>query len=451
MSTLLLKHSRLLVTMDDEHRRIPDGGLYVRDNVITQVGPMAELPAEADVVIDARGMVVLPGLINTHHHLYQTLTRAVPAAQNVELFDWLRTLYPIWAGLTSEAVYVSALVGLAELLLSGCTTTSDHLYIYPNDARLDDEIRAAQELGIRFHPSRGSMSLGRSKGGLPPDSVVEDEDAILRDCERVVAAYHDPDPYAMCRIVIAPCSPFSVTPELMHQSAVWARAHGLTLHTHLAETLDEERFCVEKFGVRPLALMQQLDWVGPDVWFAHTVHLNEDEIRLMAETGTGMSHCPGSNMRLGSGIAPIREMRDAGVRVSLAVDGSASNDSSHILAEARQAMLLQRVKKGATAMSAEESLEIATRGGAAVLGRDDLGRLAVGMAADFVAWQLDALDYAGAQHDPLAALVFCAPRRVDLAVINGRVRVWKGEIVGFDLERTIAHHNELSRRLVTGA
>ena len=451
MSTLLLKHSRLLVTMDDEHRRIPDGGLYVRDNVITQVGPMAELPAEADVVIDARGMVVLPGLINTHHHLYQTLTRAVPAAQNVELFDWLRTLYPIWAGLTSEAVYVSALVGLAELLLSGCTTTSDHLYIYPNDARLDDEIRAAQELGIRFHPSRGSMSLGRSKGGLPPDSVVEDEDAILRDCERVVAAYHDPDPYAMCRIVIAPCSPFSVTPELMRQSAAWARAHGLTLHTHLAETLDEERFCVEKFGVRPLALMQQLDWVGPDVWFAHTVHLNEDEIRLMAETGTGMSHCPGSNMRLGSGIAPIREMRDAGVRVSLAVDGSASNDSSHILAEARQAMLLQRVKKGATAMSAEESLEIATRGGAAVLGRDDLGRLETGMAADFVAWQLDALDYAGAQHDPLAALVFCAPRRVDLAVINGRVRVWKGEIVGFDLERTIAHHNELSRRLVTGA
>jgi len=451
MSTLLLKHARLLMTMDDEHRRIPDGGLYVRDNVITQVGPTAELPAEADVVIDARGMVVLPGLINTHHHLYQTLTRAVPAAQNVELFDWLRTLYPIWAGLTSEAVYVSALVGLAELLLSGCTTTSDHLYIYPNDARLDDEIRAAQELGIRFHPSRGSMSLGRSKGGLPPDSVVEDEDAILRDCERVVAAYHDPDPYAMCRIVIAPCSPFSVTPELMRQSAAWARAHGLTLHTHLAETLDEERFCVEKFGVRPLALMQQLDWVGPDVWFAHTVHLNEDEIRLMAETGTGMSHCPGSNMRLGSGIAPIREMRDAGVRVSLAVDGSASNDSSHILAEARQAMLLQRVKKGAKAMGAEEMLEMATRGGAAVLGRDDLGRLAVGMAADFVAWQLDALDYAGAQHDPLAALVFCAPRRVDLAVINGRVRVWKGEIVGFDLERTIAHHNELSRRLVTGA
>ena len=451
MSTLLLKHARLLMTMDDEHRRIPDGGLYVRDNVITQVGPTAELPAEADVVIDARGMVVLPGLINTHHHLYQTLTRAVPAAQNVELFDWLCTLYPIWAGLSGEAVYVSALVGLAELLLSGCTTTSDHLYIYPNDARLDDEIRAAQELGIRFHPSRGSMSLGRSKGGLPPDSVVEDEDAILRDCERVVAAYHDPDPYAMCRIVIAPCSPFSVTPELMRQSATWARAHGLTLHTHLAETLDEERFCVEKFGVRPLALMQQLDWVGPDVWYAHTVHLNEDEIRLMAETGTGMSHCPGSNMRLGSGIAPIREMRDAGVRVSLAVDGSASNDSSHILAEARQAMLLQRVKKGATAMSAEETLEIATRGGAAVLGRDDLGRLAVGMAADFVAWQLDALDYAGAQHDPLAALVFCAPRRVDLAVINGRVRVWKGEIVGFDLERTIAHHNELSRRLVTGA
>ncbi|MDY7040000.1 MAG: 8-oxoguanine deaminase [Chloroflexota bacterium] len=451
MSTLLLKHANLLATMDDEQRRVPDGGLYVRDNVIEQVGPTAELPVEADVVIDAQGMVVLPGMINTHHHLYQTLTRAVPAAQNVELFDWLRTLYPIWAGLTGEAVHVSALVGLAELLLSGCTTVSDHLYIYPNDSRLDDEVHAAQELGVRFHPCRGSMSLGRSKGGLPPDSVVEDEETVLRDCERVVAAYHNPEPYAMCRIVIAPCSPFSVTPELMRQSAAWARQRGLTLHTHLAETLDEERFCVEKFGVRPLALMEQLDWVGPDVWYAHTVHMNEDEIRLMAETGSGMSHCPSSNMRLGSGIAPIREMRDAGVRVSLAVDGSASNDSSHMLAEARQAMLLQRVKKGATALIAVEALEIATRGGAAVLDRADLGSLEIGKAADFVAWRLDALDYAGAQHDPLAALVFCAPRRVDLAVINGQVRVWNGEIVGFDLERVVAHHNELSRRLVMGA
>lgn len=450
MSTLLLKHANLLVTMDDEHRRIPDGGLYVRDHVIEQVGPTPHLPTEADVVIDAHGMVVLPGLINTHHHLYQTLTRALPAAQNVELFDWLRTLYPIWAGLTGEAVYVSALVGLAELLLSGCTTVSDHLYIFPNDARLDDEIHAAQELGVRFHPCRGSMSLGQSQGGLPPDSVVEDEDAILRDCQRVVAAYHDPAPYAMCRIVIAPCSPFSVTPELMRESAAWARQHGLTLHTHLAETLDEERFCLQKFGKRPLALMEKLEWVGPDVWYAHAVHINENEIRLMAETGTGMAHCPSSNMRLGSGIAPIRQMRDAGVRVSLAVDGSASNDSSHMLAEVRQAMLLQRVNKGATAMSAEEALEIATRGGAAVLNRDDLGSLETGKAADFVAWRMDALDYAGAQHDPLAALVFCAPRQVDLAVVNGRVRVWKGEIVGFDLERITARHNELSRRLVRG-
>jgi cytosine/adenosine deaminase-related metal-dependent hydrolase len=435
--------------MDDEHRLIPDGGLYARDNVIEQVGPTPHLPTAADVVIDAHGMVVLPGMINTHHHLYQTLTRALPAAQNVELFDWLRTLYPIWARLTGEAVYVSALVGLAELLLSGCTTVSDHLYIFPNDARLDDEIRAAQELGVRFHPCRGSMSLGQSQGGLPPDSVVEDEDAILRDCQRVVAAYHDPAPYAMCRIVIAPCSPFSVTPELMRESAAWARQHGLTLHTHLAETLDEERFCLQKFGKRPLALMEELEWVGPDVWYAHAVHMNENEIRLMAKTGTGMAHCPSSNMRLGSGIAPIRQMRDAGVRVSLAVDGSASNDSSHMLAEARQAMLLQRVNKGATAMSAEEALEIATRGGAAVLGRDDLGSLETGKAADFVAWRLDALDYAGAQHDPLAALVFCAPRQVDLAVINGRIRVWKGEIVGFDLERITARHNELSHRLVT--
>jgi cytosine/adenosine deaminase-related metal-dependent hydrolase len=448
MGTMLVRRASLLVTMDAQQRQIADGGLFAGDGVIEQVGPTEGLPVAADQVIDAAGMIVLPGLVNTHHHLYQTLTRALPAAQNAGLFDWLRTLYPIWARMDDEAVYVSAKVGLIELLLSGCTTVSDHLYLFPNGATLDAEVQAARELGIRFQPCRGSMSLGRSRGGLPPDSVVQSEDTILLDCERVVDAYHDPARYAMCRVTIAPCSPFSVTAEAMRASAAWARARGLTLHTHLAETLDEERFCVERFGRRPLALMEDLGWVGPQVWFAHGVHLSADEIARMAETGTGVAHCPTSNMRLGSGIAPVREMRDAGVRVGLAVDGSASNDASHMLAEARQAMLLQRVARGAAAMGAAEALEMATVGGARVLGRDDVGVLAPGMAADLVGWRLDALEYAGAQHDPLGALVFCAPRTVDLSVIGGRMVVWQGQVIGVDVPRLVARHNEISRQMV---
>ena len=451
MSTLLLKNAALLITMDEKRRQIEQGGLWVRDNVIEMVGLSSELPKEADRVIDASGMVVLPGLVNTHHHLYQTLTRALPAVQDVELFDWLVTLYPIWAELSAEAVYVSAQIGLAELVLSGCTTANDHLYIYPNDVTLDAEIRAAQELGIRFHPCRGSMSLGKSKGGLPPDRVVQTEDEIMADCQRVVDTYHDANPYSMCRIVIAPCSPFSVTEELMRQSAVWARQQGLTLHTHVAETLDEEEFCLKKVGLRPVEYMQELGWVGEDVWYAHAIYLSEEEIGLLSETGTGVAHCPTSNMRLGSGIAPIREMLDRGVKVSLAVDGSASNDSSHILAEVRMAMLLQRVQKGAGALSAQEALEMATLGGAAVLGRDDIGCLASGKAADFIAINLDRLEYAGAGHDPLGALLFCRPVNVDLSVINGQVVVEKGHIVGFDLERAIARQKEISQEMLKRA
>ena len=451
MSTLLLKNAQLVVTMDDEHRRIPDGGVYVVGNQIRQVGATDSLPPTADEVIDVQGMIVLPGLVNTHHHLYQSLTRAVPAAQDAELFDWLRTLYPIWAGLTGEAVYISALIALGELVLSGCTTVADHLYIYPNDSRIDDEIRAAHELGVRFHPSRGSMSLGKSKGGLPPDSVVEDEAAILADCERVVEQHHDPGPYSMCRIVIAPCSPFSVTPELMRASAAFARERGLTLHTHVAETHDEEAYCLRAFGMRPVDLMRQLDWVGPDVWWAHCVTLNRDEISIMAQTGTGVAHCPSSNMRLGSGIAPIRDLVDAGARVGLAVDGSASNDCGHMLGEARQAMLLQRVQHGATALSAEEALWLGTRGGASVLGRDDIGCLAPGMAADFIAIDLERLAFAGAQADPLAALLFCTPPNVDLSVINGRVVVREGKLLGLDLPTTIAEHNRLALELLDSA
>jgi len=451
MPTLLVKNADLLITMDDTRQRIASGGLFIKDNVIRQAGPTHTLPSSADKVIDARGMVVLPGLVNTHHHLYQSLTRAIPAAQDAELFRWLQTLYPIWAGLTAEAVYVSALIALGELVLSGCTTVADHLYIYPNDSRIDDEIRAARQLGVRFHPSRGSMSLGKSKGGLPPDSIVENEDAILADCTRVVEEYHDPAPYSMCRIVIAPCSPFSVTPSLMRASAAFARERGLMLHTHVAETLDEVDYCLREFSVRPTELMRQLDWMGPDVWWAHCVTMDDSEVALMAATGTGVAHCPSSNMRLGSGIAPIQAMMDANVRIGLAVDGSASNDSGHMLAEARQAMLLQRVKLGATAMSAEQALWLGTRGGAAVLGRDDIGSLGPGMAADLIGVRLERLAFAGAQVDPMAALLFCTPPTVDLSIINGQVVVRDGQLLGLNLPNTMARHNKLAQELLENA
>ncbi len=449
MSTLLLKNAELLVTMDDDRRRIPNGGLFVRDHVIEAVGLSADLPQSADQVLDARNMVILPGLVNTHHHLYQTLTRAVPEAQNAILFKWLKTLYPIWAGLTSEAIYTSALVGLAELILSGCTTASDHLYIYPNDARIDDEIRAAQEIGIRFHASRGSMSLGESQGGLPPDRVVEDEAFILKDTQRAIETYHDPKTYAMTRIVVAPCSPFSVTQDLMRESAKLARAYNVHLHTHLAETKDEEGFCLETFGHRPLGYAEELGWIGDDVWFAHGVHINAQEIQTMARTRTGVAHCPASNMRLASGIAPVRQYLDAGVPTGLGVDGSASNDSSHLLAEARLAMLLQRVSGNPAGLSAEEALWIATRGGAEVLGRDDIGQLAPGKAADFIGLKLDTLSYAGgAVHDPLAATVFCHPQMVSLSIINGHIVVQGGELRTLDLPPIIERHNRIARALV---
>ena len=450
MPTLLIRHATLVATMDDEGRRIADGGLFVRDHVIEQVGPTADLPTEADHVIDAHGQIVLPGLVNTHHHLFQSLTRAIPIAQNAGLFAWLRALYPIWARLTPEAITTSALVGLSELLLSGCTTASDHLYLFPNGSRIDDEIRAAQELGIRFHASRGSMSLGESKGGLPPDDLVEDEDVILKDSRRAIETFHDPSRYAMTRVVIAPCSPFSVTPDLMRESVALARAYQVHCHTHLAETLDEERYCQEQYGCRPLAYAEKLGWVGTDVWYAHVVHVSEREIELMARTGSGVVHCPSSNMRLASGIAPVKQMLRSGVHVGLGVDGSASNDAGHMLAEARQALLLQRVLGNPAALTAGDALALATRGGAEVLGRDDIGALAPGMAADIVAFDLDTLDLAGALHDPLAALVFCAPQKVRWAIVNGNLRVWDGRIEGLDVGQIVRQHNEIARALVRG-
>ena len=463
MSTLLVKHADVLVTMDAQRREIADGGLFIRNGLVEQVGLTASLPASADEVLDLAGHLVLPGLVNTHHHLYQTLTRAVPAAQDANLFNWLKTLYPIWARLTPEAIRLSTLVGLAELALSGCTTASDHLYIFPNGCRLDDEIAAAREIGVRFHASRGSMSLGESKGGLPPDRVVETEDFILRDSRRLIETYHDPLPGSMLQIVLAPCSPFSVTPDLMREAARLARAYGVHLHTHLAETQDEEQFCVARFGARPALYAEQLGWVGADVWHAHAVWVNAAEIPLLARTGTGVAHCPSSNMRLASGIAPVRQYRAAGVKVGLGVDGSASNDGSHLLGEARQAMLLSRLAsalegasrstpEGGTppVMSAREALELATLGGAAVLGRTDIGALAPGMCADFFALDLRALDYAGAGHDPVAAAVFCAPQKAAYTVVNGRFVVKAGRVVTLDMGPVVERHNQVARAMVRG-
>lgn len=451
MATLLLKNADVLVTMDAARREVRAGALFVRDNVIEHVGTTNELPATADHVIDARGMVVLPGLVNTHHHLYQTLTRAIPAAQDADLFHWLKTLYPIWAELTPDAVYTSALVGLAELVLTGCTTAADHLYLFPNGSKLDDEIRAAREIGIRFHPTRGSMSLGESQGGLPPDRVCDSEEAILRDSRRVIETFHNPKPYSMCRVSLAPCSPFSVTPDLMRESARLARSYNVHLHTHLAETRDEEDFCLQKFGRRPVDYAEHLEWMGNDVWFAHSVWVNDDEIKRYARFGAGIAHCPSSNMRLASGIAPIVKMLQAGVQVGLGVDGSASNDSSHMLAEARQAMLLQRVGGDPRALTARQALELGTLGGARVLGRDDIGSLELGKAADFIAVKMNRLDFAGALHDPVSAIVFCTPPRVDLSVINGRVVVQDGQLATLDLMPVIERHNQLAREMMERA
>jgi len=451
MPSLLVAHAELLVALDDADQRWHDGGVYIVDNEIIQLGSTAELPQQADRVIDARGMIVLPGLVNTHHHFYQTLTRNVPGAQNANLFSWLRTLYPIWAGLTPEAIAVSTKIALAELLLSGCTTSSDHTYIWPNGARLDDQIEAAREMGVRFHAARGSMSVGESQGGLPPDRVVEDEAAILQDSRRLIEEYHDSQRFAMLRIVLAPCSPFSVSPTLMRESIELARAYGVHSHTHLAETLDEATYCTAAFGLTPVELAEDLGWIGADVWHAHMVHPGTDEIARLGRTRTGVAHCPTSNMRLASGIAPVRPLQQAGARVGLGVDGSASNDGSHLLSEARQALLLQRVMGDPAALTALEALRLATRGGADVLGRDDIGYLAPGMAADLIGYRLDTLGFAGgAVHDPLAALVFCQPPNVDLSIINGRLRVQAGQLLDIDLPALIERHNTIARALVRG-
>jgi len=459
MSSLLIKNADVLVTMDDSRREIRNGGLYSENGFLKKVGQTKDLPESADEIIDFSGYIVLPGLVNTHHHFYQTLTRAVPAAQDANLFNWLKTLYPIWARMNPDDVFISAETAMVELALSGCTTASDHLYLFPNGSRLDDEIAAGKEVGIRLHASRGSMSLGESKGGLPPDSVVDSEENILRDSQRLIETYHDPKPGSMLQIVLAPCSPFSVSSDLMRESAKMARHYGVHLHTHLAETEDEQAFCQQMFGYRPVGYMQSVDWVGDDVWYAHSVYVSKDEIGVYAQEGCGVAHCPSSNMRLASGIAPIREYMAAGVKLGLGVDGSASNDGSHMLGEVRQALLLARLRAGIEGfslsaegapplMTGRQALELATRGGATVLGRKDIGSLETGKCADFIAIKLDKLGYAGSLHDPVAALVFCAPQNVDYSFVHGNMIIKDGQMLTLDSQKLVERHNQAAARLL---
>lgn len=439
---LVVKNAALVLTMDDADRELADADILVRDGVVVALGH----GLEGDETLDARGCLVTPGLVNTHHHLFQTLTRAVPGGQDAALFGWLRTLYPIWARFGPQEMHSAAEIGLAELALSGCTMSADHLYLFPNGARLEDTIEAAAGVGLRFHPTRGAMSIGESRGGLPPDSLVEDEAAILEDCIRVVDAFHDPSPGAMVRIALAPCSPFSVSRELMRDTALLAREKGVRLHTHLAENDEDVAYSLERFGCRPGAYAQELGWTGPDVWHAHCVKLDGEEMRLFGATGTGVAHCPCSNCRLGSGIAPVCAMLAAGVAVGLGVDGSASSDAGSLVDEARQALLLQRVAGGAGALGARAALRLATRGGADVLGRPECGRIAPGCRADLAVWSLDTVEAAGSWD--AGALLLAGPRRVRDLLVEGRRVVADGALVTLDLPRAIERHRQLQARLM---
>lgn len=459
---MLVKNASILVTMDKERREIKNGGMYIENGEIKQVGSTDQLPQSAELTLDMKGRMVLPGLINTHHHLYQHLTRVVPEAQNGNVWNWLQVLYPMWARITPDAMRLSTQVGIAELVLSGCTTVFDHGYVFPNGCKLDDQIDVAREMGVRFHASRGGMSLGKSEGGLPPDNCVEKEADILKDSQRVIDKYHDLARGAMTRIVLAPCSPFSVTDNLMIESAKMARRHRCHLHTHLCESLDEERYTLKKYNLRPVQLMEKFGWLGEDVWFAHSIHINDSEIKTYAKTGTGVAHCPSSNMRLASGIFPFKKCRHAGMkRIGIGVDGSASNDCSHLLAEVRMAMLLGRLLLSFNAggppedphawLSAREVLEAATLGGAAVLGRDDVGSLAPGMRADFFSVDLDTVHFAGGSiADPVASLVFCTPSNAETVVIDGRLIVKNGELLTLDLPVAIEKLNKTSLQLIQG-
>jgi 8-oxoguanine deaminase len=469
MGTLLVRNARVLVTMDAERREIDDGGLFAEDGFITQVGTTDQLPKTADEVVDLTGHVVLPGLVNTHHHFYQTLYRNLPAAQETCVFVWLQAHYRLWSRVTPEAMRLSTQTALAELALSGCTTAFDHSYVYPKGGSIDEQVEGAREIGLRFHVSRGGMSLGESKGGLPPDDCVEDEEHILKDTQRVIEKYHDTSKGSLLRIVVAPCSPFSVTADYMREAEKLARSYSVGMHTHLCESFDEEKFTLDNFGMLPVEYMESLNWLGSDTWYAHAIHVYDDQIRKMAETQTGVAHCPCSNMRLASGIAPMRKYLEHGVPVSVGVDGSASNDGSHMLNEVRMAMLLARVKMGLRPpegpetilfpssplrkkewLTAREALEIATRGGARVLGRDDIGSLEPGKCADFISFDMNRLEYAGAQHDPVAAVLFCASVNVDTNVVHGEFIVKDRTFLPLELRPLIDGHNRMAENLVVG-
>ena len=453
MTTTLIKNSHTLVTMDDQRREIRHGALLIRDNVIEQIGTTSELPDTADAVLDLKDKhIVLPGLVNTHHHFFQTLTRVTPAGQNGDLFQWLSAHYPLWSNLTAEGMYYSSQLAAAELILSGCTTASDHHYLFPNDCNLDAQIRAVTEIGLRFHASRGSMSVGESQGGLPPDSLVENEKYILKDSQRLIEEYHNNSRYSMLRIVLAPCSPFSVSVDLMKESAAMARAYeGVRLHTHLAENQGDVEYSLEKFNLLPGDYAESVGWLGDDVWHAHCVKLSDRAIVKFGQTGTGVAHCPCSNMRLASGIAPIRQMLNAKVAVGLGVDGAASNDATNLLHEARTAFLLARVRdEDASMMTAREVLELATRGGAKVLGRDDIGYLAPGMAADLIAVNIDQPSFVGAHQDYVAAIIFCQTDYVDYSFINGKKVVEQGRLTTVEQESLVANCNTISRDLLNG-
>ena len=444
MADTVLRAADVVLTMDDARSRLRGVDIHIKDGVIAAIGDQLDVAGARNVTV--AGCVISPGLVNTHHHLYQTLTRAVPGGQDALLFGWLQTLYPIWARFGPEEMFTSAQAGLAELALSGCTMTSDHLYLYPSGSRLDDTIAAATEVGLRFHPTRGAMSIGVSDGGLPPDALVEKEAAILEDCIRVIDAFHDPSEGAMVRVGVAPCSPFSVSRDLMREAAILARDKGVMLHTHLAENDEDIAYSLEKFGCRPGQYAEDLGWTGDDVWHAHCVKLDAQEIDLFAKSRTGVAHCPCSNCRLGSGIAPVRQMRDAGVKVGLGVDGSASNDTGNLIGEARQTLLLQRVENGADAMSADEALFIATRGGAQVLGRSDVGQIAVGQRADIAVWDAGGVESAGSW-DP-AALVLAGPGKVRDLFVEGRHVVASGMMTTINLPMVIAKQNSLARALM---
>ena len=470
MTTLLIHNAHTIATLNDAGDELRNASIYVRDNRIEAIGPAVELPQTADKVINAQHHVVIPGMVNTHHHMCQSLTRAIPAVQNAELFSWLTGLYPIWAGLQPDMIYASTQTAMAELLLSGCTTSSDHLYIYPNGVKLDDCIAAAQEIGMRFVATRGSMSVGQSKGGLPPDRVVEQEDAILKDTQRLIETYHDASHGAMTQVAVAPCSPFSVSQDLMRLSAEMARHYGVRLHTHLAENDHDIAYSLEKFNRTPTQYAEDLGWLGDDVWHAHCVKLDDEGISLFAATRTGIAHCPCSNMRLASGIAPIRKMIEAGVPVGLGVDGSASNDAAHMVNEARQAMLLARLRKslegpqvnadGKTIfgcdtapmeMTARDALRLATRGGAEVLGRKDIGQLTAGYCADMALFDLRSLSFAGgAVHDAIGSLMLCSSAPAAYTVVNGQVVVSEGQLTRVELGRVIERHNNFAMQLAAG-